>query len=189
MVIVFVTGLSTAMISPLLLIFLQDKFTADVRTLALAFIPAALVYSFLPSRMGRFSDRFGRAPLMAIGLAGSGLVSLFLPELPDVGWLIVLWALEALGLVMAAPAQEALVADLTGSEVRGTGYGLYTFAASLGATLGPLLGGWLYDAVGHAAPFYLNGSVLLASAVWVLMLLSERPLRAAEAIGNPEGQR
>jgi len=180
MVIVFVTGLSTAMISPLLLIFLQDKFTTEVSTLALAFIPAALVYSFLPSRMGRLSDRFGRAPLIAIGLAGSGLVSLFLPGLPGILWLIVLWALEALGLTMAAPAQEALVADITGSQVRGTGYGLYTFAASLGATFGPLLGGWLYDAIGHAAPFYLNGVVLLASAVWVLALLGKTPLRAAE---------
>jgi DHA1 family multidrug resistance protein-like MFS transporter len=171
MVIVFVTGVSTAMISPLLLIFLQDKFTTDVGILALAFIPAALVYSFLPSRLGRLSDRLGRTPLIAIGLTGSGLVSLFLPGLPSIGWLIALWALEALGLVMAAPAQEALVADLTGSEARGTGYGLYTFAASLGATFGPLLGGWLYDAAGHAAPFYLNGIVLLASAVWVLILL------------------
>jgi MFS family permease len=171
MVIVFVTGISTAMVSPLLLIFLQDKFTTDVGILALAFIPAALVYSFLPSRLGRLSDRFGRTPLMAIGLIGSGLVSFFLPGLPHIGWLIVLWALEALGLVMAAPAQEALVADLTGSEVRGTGYGLYTFSVSLGATFGPLLGTWLYDAAGHAVPFYLNGAVLLAGAVWVLLLL------------------
>jgi DHA1 family multidrug resistance protein-like MFS transporter len=182
MVIVFVTGVSTAMISPLLLIFLEDKFTTDVGMLALAFIPAALVYSFLPSRLGRLSDRFGRTPLMAIGLAGSGLVSLFLPGLPSVGWLIVLWALEALGLAMAAPSQEALVADLTGSEVRGTGYGLYTFASSLGATLGPLLGGWLYDAAGHAAPFYLNGIVLLVSAVWVLMLLGKATLLVAEEV-------
>jgi MFS family permease len=171
MVIVFVTGVSTAMLSPLLLIFLQDKFTTDVDILALAFIPAALVYSFLPSHLGRLSDRFGRTPLMAIGLAGSGLVSFLLPGLPNIGWLIVLWALEALGLIMAAPAQEALVADLTESEVRGTGYGLYTFAVSLGATFGPLLGTWLYDAVGHAIPFYLNGAVLLAGAVWVLLLL------------------
>jgi DHA1 family multidrug resistance protein-like MFS transporter len=171
MVIVFVIGISTAMVSPLLLIFLQDKFTTDVGILALAFIPAALVYSFLPSRLGRLSDRFGRTPLMAIGLIGSGLVSFFLPGLPHIGWLIVLWALEALGLVMAAPAQEALVADLTGSEVRGTGYGLYTFSVSLGATFGPLLGTWLYDAAGHAVPFYLNGAVLLAGAVWVLLLL------------------
>jgi MFS family permease len=171
MVIVFITSLSTAMIGPLLLIFLQDRFTTSVSTLALAYIPAALVYSFLPSRMGRLSDRLGRVPLMAIGLAASGLASLILPGLPNIGWLIVLWVAEAIGLTAAAPAQEALVADLTGNDVRGTGYGLYTFAASLGATFGPLLGGWLYDAAGHAMPFYLNGTVLLAGtvAIWILL--------------------
>jgi MFS family permease len=174
MLIVGLTGASIAMLSPLLLIFLQDKFTTEVSTLALAYIPAALVSSFLPSRLGGLSDRFGRAPMMAIGLVGSGVLSFFLPGLPSLLWLIALWALEALGWSMASPAQEALVADLTGSDVRGRGYGLYTFAASLGATVGPLLGGWLYDGFGHAVPFYLNGAVLMTGAILVLLLLWRR---------------
>lgn len=185
MVIVFVTGGSMAMVSPLLLILLQDKFTTDVAMLAMAFIPAALVNSYLPSRLGRLSDRFGRAPLIAVGLTGSGLVSLFLPGLRAIGWLALLWVLEAIGWAMAYPAQEALVADLTGTETRGTGYGLYSFASSLGATCGPLLGGWLYDSVGHAAPFYVNGIVLLVSTLWVLALL-RRP--APQAMDHADRQ-
>jgi uncharacterized membrane protein len=52
MAIVFLTGISTAMISPLLMIFLQDRFTTDVPTLATAFIPATIVGAYLPGRMG-----------------------------------------------------------------------------------------------------------------------------------------
>jgi MFS transporter, DHA1 family, multidrug resistance protein len=178
MAIVFVTGLSTAMVGPLLLIFLQDRFTTDVKLLALASIPAALVSSFLPSRMGQLSDRFGRAPLMAVGLAGSAIVSLVIPRLPSLTWLILLWALEALGWTMAAPAQEAMVADVTGSHLRGTGYGMYSLAASLGATVGPLIGGWLYDTAGHASPFYVNGIVLLAGTVAVLVFLQGESRKA-----------
>jgi DHA1 family multidrug resistance protein-like MFS transporter len=173
MVIVFIVGGSTAMVSPLLLVLLQDKFTTQVSMLAMAFIPAALINSFLPSRLGRLSDRFGRALMIAIGLTASGLVSLFMPGLPTMAWLVALWALEAFGWAMASPAQEALVADLTARETRGTAYGLYSFASSLGATFGPLVGGWLYDAVGHAVPFYLNGLVLFFGAFWVLVLLSK----------------
>jgi len=173
MVIVFIVGGSTAMVSPLLLVLLQDKFTTEVSILAIASIPAALINGFLPSRLGRLSDRFGRAPMIAVGLTASGLVSLFLPGLPAMSWLVALWALEALGWAIAAPAQEALVADLTARETRGTAYGLYSFASSLGATFGPLVGGWLYDAVGHAVPFYLNGVVLFLGAIWVLALLSK----------------
>jgi MFS family permease len=171
MTIVFLTSVSSAMISPLLMIFLQDRFTTDIGSLARAFIPAALVYAYLPGRMGGLSDRFGRTPLMAIGLIGAGIVSLLMPFMTSLFMLSGLWLLEAVGFSAAAPAEGALVADMTGKNVRGTGYGLYTFASGLGFTLGPLLGGWLYDSAGHAVPFYVNGFMLFIGAVLVVWLL------------------
>jgi len=171
MLIVFTTGASTAMVSPLVLVFLQDRFTMDLRYLAMAYIPAGLAYSFLPPGFGRLSDRFDRPRMIAVGLTSAAVVSLLIPIAPGILWLAVLWVLEAAGFSLASPAQEALVADLTGSQVRGQGYGFYTFASSMGATLGPLLGGWLYDAAGHAFPFYVNGFILLFSAAWVLIWL------------------
>jgi MFS family permease len=171
MAVVFVSQLCIAMIRPVFLIFLQDHFTTDVWLLALAFIPQTLTDSFLPSRMGNLSDRFGRAPLIVAGLTWIGLCSLLVPALPHLVWLIACWTLKTLGLAMAIPPQKALISDLTAQAKRGTGYGLYTFTASLGAAVGPLLGGWVYDAVGRAVPFYLTGIVLLASFGWVFLLL------------------
>jgi MFS transporter, DHA1 family, multidrug resistance protein len=171
MAIVLLTSISSAMISPLLMIFLQDQFTTDVAALAMAFIPAALVYAYLPGYMGGLSDRFGRTPLMAIGLVGAGIVSLVMPLMTSLVMLSGLWLLEAVGFSAASPAQGALVADLTGKNVRGTGYGLYTLASGLGLILGPLLGGWLYDSAGHAVPFYVNGITLFIGAFLVLWLL------------------
>lgn len=179
MIIVFMTGISYAMISPLLIIFLQDRFTSDVRTLAMAFIPAGLVYAYLPGRMGNLSDRYGRTPFMAVGLIGAGIVSFFIPVLNRLLFLSFLWMLEAIGFVMANPAEAALVADLTGSNVRGRGYGFYTFAQGAGLTIGPLLGGWLYDSVGHALPFYLNGLILFIGAGLVLILLGRKAMKTA----------
>ena len=181
MMIVCVVGLSTAMVGPLLLIFLQDRFQANVSMLAWAYVPAAMIQSYLPSHMGRLSDHYGRVPMMAAGLAGAGLVSLLIPGLPSILWLILLWALEALGWTVAAPAQEAMVADVTGHAARGTGYGMYYLAASLGATAGPLIGGWLYDSAGHAIPFYVNGIVLLAGTVAVLVFLRGESRKATLA--------
>ncbi len=175
MMIVFLTGASSSMISPLLMIFLQDHFTTSIPALATAFIPAALVYAFLPGRLGALSDRFGRAPLMAFGLVGAALVSAAMPSAISLLFLAGLWVLEAIGLSAAQPAEAALVADLAGSNVRGRGYGLYMFASGLGLTLGPLIGGWLYDAAGHAVPFYVNGLLLVLGAILVLWLLRPQP--------------
>ncbi len=183
MLIVLLTSASSSMISPLLMIFLQDRFSTDIPTLATAFIPAALVYASLPAALGGLSDRLGRAPLMAAGLIGAGLVSLGMPATLNILVLAVLWVLEAVGLSAASPAEAALVADLAGQNVRGRGYGMYMFATGLGFIIGPLVGGWLYDTAGHALPFYANGVVLFIGAGLVLWLLrstpKQTPLQAA----------
>jgi DHA1 family multidrug resistance protein-like MFS transporter len=173
MCIVLFTGASQAMVWPLLMVFLQDILKAEVWSLAIAYLPAALIGAFLPSRAGRIADRFGRKGPMIMGLVIGACVSLIIPNLRSIIGLTALWAFESAGYVAAIPAERAFVADIAGQDVRGTSYGLYTFAYFLGAFLGPLAGGWLYDHEGHASPFYLNSIVLLIGAALVATLLRE----------------
>lgn len=161
------------MVWPLLMVFLQDKLGAEVWALAIAYLPAALLGAFLPSRMGIVSDRLGRKAPMIVGLIIGSLATAVIPSLRNVYSLALLWAVETLGYIAAAPAERAFVADIAGEDVRGTSYGLYTFAYFLGGVVGPLLGGWLYDNLGHASPFYLNSVVLIIAAFLVALLLSE----------------
>ncbi len=77
------------------------------------------------------------------------------------------------------------MADIAGRDVRGMNYGLYTFAFFLGAVIGPLAGGWLYDSVGPSSPFYLNAGVLLLGAVLVAVLLRESRPKTIPGVAQP----
>lgn len=171
--IVFVTGASMTMVWPLLMVFLQDALHAQIDDLALAYVPAALIGAFLPSRMGRIADRIGRKIPMVIGLIVGAFASFLIPHIPNIIALAALWAIESMSYAAAAPAERAFVADIAGTDMRGTNYGLYTFAYFLGAAVGPVAGGFLYDNWGHATPFYLNGIVLLMGAILVAVVLKE----------------
>ena len=171
--IVLLTGASQAMVWPLLMIFLQDRLGAGIASLAFAYLPAALISSFLPSRMGKLTDRWGRKGPMIIGLLVGSAASLMIPHLGTIIGLTVLWCLETIGYTISIPAERAFVADIAGKDIRGTSYGLYTFSFFLGAAMGPLAGGWLYDNVGHSMPFYLNSTILVIGAVLVGLALKE----------------
>jgi sugar phosphate permease len=123
--------------------------------------------------------------MMAVGLAGSGIISLLMPRLPSLVWLAVLYTLSSILWGLSEPAETALVADLTGHEKRGLAYGLYDFVENLGFVIGPVLGGTLYDVIGRDAPFYLNGVVLIVSAVLVVALL--RQMSPRKPVGLPQG--
>jgi MFS family permease len=69
------------------------------------------------------------------------------------------------------PAEQALVADLTGGDQRGRAYGLYVMASDIGAALGPLGGGWLYDRIDPSAPFLATGVILAFCALLLLLFL------------------
>jgi MFS family permease len=159
-------------IAPFILKFIEDHITQDVAMIALAYLPASIAWGFLPSKMGIIADRFGRKLPMAVGLTVSGIFSIFIPFLTTIFPLMVFATVEAVCYTAAVPAEQALVADMTGGKQRGIGFGLYTLGLSIGRVLGPLIMGFLYDRI-KTGPFLANGFILLLGTVLVLVFLRD----------------
>jgi len=189
--VVLCTSSANAGLTPILIQFVQSNINQDALVLALAYLPSALVFSFLQSRLGKVADRVGRKPPIAAGLITSGVSSMLAPNLvillPLIGqWVLlpytILWVSEAVAFSAATPAEQALVADLSGDRSRGKSFGLYTSAVSVGQVIGPILSGLLYDAIAHNAPFYFNTVVLWLAAAIMLLFIQDphRPAAVAE---------
>ena len=180
--IVFCTSIANAALAPITIQFVLLDMKFPVIVVALAYVPSAIVFSFLQSRLGKLADRIGRKRPIALGLITSGVSSTIVPNLifllPFIGgWvllpLVVLWVSEAVGFSAATPAEQALVADLSGGKSRGRSFGMYTTAQSLGQVIGPTLGGSLYESVAHNAPFFFNTIVLWLGAAILLLLIRD----------------
>jgi MFS family permease len=186
--IVLCTSIANAALAPITIQFVLHDMKFPVIVAALAYVPSAIVFSFLQSRLGKLADRVGRKRPIALGLITSGLSSTVVPNLvflqPMIGgWtllpLVGMWVSEAIGFSAATPAEQALVADLSGEKSRGRSFGLYTSAQSLGQAIGPTLGGTLYESVSHSAPFYFNTIVLWLGAAILVLLIRDPHQRIA----------
>ena len=75
-IIVFLSAFAGALIEPIYLLFLREKFELHPLLLAWAFLPAGLVFAFVPTYAGRWADRVGRRRVIVLGFVVAGLVSM-----------------------------------------------------------------------------------------------------------------
>jgi MFS family permease len=73
-----------------------------------------------------------------------------------------------------------LVREYFGGRIMGTTFGSVGFASTLGMALGPLAGGWLYDAFGSYAWLFIGSCGIGLGAVAIACAFRPpRPLPAA----------
>ena len=108
---------------------------------------------------GILSDRYGRRRWIYIGLAIS-MVTLFAFTLSrNVGYLIVVHAIEGLAAAMIVVSSLAMVTDISTVSNRGREMGIYDFANLGGYVVGILMAGILNRTFSMSASFYF-GSIL-----------------------------
>jgi MFS transporter, DHA1 family, tetracycline resistance protein len=171
---------------------LVGEFTAGRDTQAYWYGAIAVTYGAMQflcaPLLGALSDRFGRRPLLLLGIAGLGATFL-LTALARALWLIVAARVLGGGLSANFAVAQAYVADITPAGQRTQSLGRLGAMFGIGFVLGPILGGLLgsvdlrlplYGAAGLCALNWLYGLLVLPES---LAVHQRRPISAARV--NP----
>ncbi len=148
-----------------------------------------LINAMLQPIAGALSDRLQRRkPFIQIGLlimGGSTLGFVAATRFTD---LLLLRALQGVGLAFTVPAAMALMATATKKEHRGAAMGVYTTLRMAGFSCGPLVGGYLQVHYGFDTAFYTGAGAILLGIVLVQLWVREPAPAAARGGPAPGGR-
>jgi MFS family permease len=146
-----------------------------------------LVYTLVSTPAGSLSDRIGRKRLIVGGWLAYALVYYGF-AFAQAAWQVwILYAAYGLFYGMTYGTTNAMLADIVPLELRGTAYGTYNAVIGLLALPASLLAGILWQGIGNwpgigpSAPFFLEATLALLSAV--LMFLWKPEKNAAKVKG------
>ena len=163
---------------PLYAVFVVRLTTIEVGTI---FLVQTLTTALSRPVMGRTSDRVGRRPMIALGLALSG-ASLALVSasgaLVDVAsaagtfaLLLFVGVAYGLGLSVVTSSTSAYVSELAKAGSYGSALGVLSTIMDVGHSTGPMVTGLLVLGLGYQSAFLVVTALLLAGAAGFLLLV------------------
>jgi DHA2 family multidrug resistance protein-like MFS transporter len=148
------------------------------------------MYGFLMAgflvTMGSLGDRIGRRKLLLIGAAWFGIVSLIAAHSTSPGMLIAMRALMGISGATLMPSTLALIFNMFHDpKQRAKAIGMWGGTFTLGAIVGPLIGGALLTHFWWGSVFLLAAPVMLALIVLGPIVLPEYKHQGAGRLDPP----
>lgn len=135
-------------------------------------------FAFAQLLWGPLSDRFGRKPVLLLGLAIFAVGCLGMLSVRDATWLLVLRFVQAVGVCAAAVTWQALVTDYYPANRTNRIFATIMPLVGLSPALAPLLGSWLLAHFDWQAIF---ATLFAITLVLMLPAFALRPAHKKEA--------
>jgi DHA1 family multidrug resistance protein-like MFS transporter len=172
-----VVMLGFGMIIPIMPFYIKS-FGASGRVLGALMATYGLLQFLFAPFWGSLSDRFGRKPILMVGVLGNALAQLFFGFSTSLWMLFAARALAGILSSATLPTAMAYIGDVTSKEDRGKGMGMIGAAMGIGMVLGPGIGGIL-AASSLSTPFFLASALSFLALVLIYFVLPE-PQRNVE---------
>lgn len=121
---------------------------------------------------GGLSDRYGRKPILMVGVLGYGMAMILFGLSTELWMLFASRILSGILSSATSPTTMAYIGDSTAEDERGWGMGVLGAAVGLGTILGPGLGG-LLASESLSLPFFIAGGMSFLALVLVAAFLPE----------------
>jgi DHA1 family bicyclomycin/chloramphenicol resistance-like MFS transporter len=123
--------------------------------------------------LGPLSDRFGRRPVMLVGLAITVVANFAALAATSIAALVLARALQAFGATCGIVIARAVIRDLYARDRAASMIGWVTMAMVVVPMIAPLIGGALDTAYGWQGIFVFVGLFTVAVLVWTALQLPE----------------
>ena len=110
---------------------------------------------------GALNDFYGRRRMFRVGLIGFGVASVLCGLAPTMEILIAARVLQGAFGAVLVPSSLSIISAAFSGEERGRAIGLWASGTSATSILGPVLGGFLVQAVSWRAAFLINVPLVL----------------------------
>ena len=149
------------------------------------------VFFIIGTLSGFISDRIGREVTFTIGTITSiaGIVMLMLIEDTSQPWMLYTYSiLFGLGLGISTPTIAAACTDIFQGKTAGAIIGFVWFAFAIGGTIGPWLGGFIFEVSGSYLNAFIISATMFALACISFWLAAPRMVRLVEGRGKSRQQ-
>jgi DHA1 family bicyclomycin/chloramphenicol resistance-like MFS transporter len=152
---------------------MANRLASDVATIQLTVSVYLLALAAGQLAMGPLSDRFGRRPVMLMGLTLTAAASVLAISVGTVGSLIAARVLQALGASAGIVVSRAIIRDLFDRNRAAAMIGLVATVMVVVPTLGPLIGGLLEMGFGWESIFLFTAITSAMVVAWAAIALPE----------------
>jgi len=179
-------GVGMGLTAPLYSIFIIEFIKADPAAVATVTTIAGLLGLMVTYPAGRISDSMGRRPVIISGTFLSRLTTMLIPFSKSLKLFGALSSIRSIAFNFSMPSFRALQADIVPREVRGKIFGTVQAAFNIGAVIGPLIGGHLYQLYapkslklwkisipGAAIPFFISALIGLTTLLVFIKFVRE----------------